>query len=370
MYRFQDIIGQPDAVGHLQNALREGQISHAYILTGDKGLGKMKLAMAFAQTLQCTDRKEINGLLEPCGICHSCMQVESMSQPDIMVVSNDLLPASQRKNSIGIDLIRMMVSDVGIKPYSDDWKVYIIPDAEKMTVQSQNALLKTLEEPPEYAVILLLANELTSFLPTVLSRCVTLKLRSIDSESMMDYLTGPMQLTDVRASLIAGLAHGNPGRAEYLCRSDAFEELRRKTVRLLEGLARTDSHSIVQFTEELAPSAKSKASEKKEAKSSQDAGESEQVQILPADPVGDFLDLVQSWYRDLLVAKSTGACDNLIFSDEVQYIKDAVKGVSFETLERITRAIALAERRRSTGGKDSQILELMLLEIRSALRVR
>ena len=138
----------------------------------------MLLASAFAQTLQCE-----KGGVEPCGTCHSCVQAQSLNQPDIIRVTHE------KPNSIGVDDIRdQLCSDILIRPYSSPWKIYIVDEAEKMTVQAQNALLKTIEEPPAYGMVLLLTENSQSFLPTILSRCVTLKLRPVKDEQIRKYL--------------------------------------------------------------------------------------------------------------------------------------------------------------------------------------
>ena len=201
MKKFSDIIGQKAIIEHLYNALRTGSISHAYILSGDAGSGRKTIANIYAMALQCDDlemetieesaatgkgTKEAPAmraktrLLEPCGKCISCMQAQSGNQPDIITITHS-------KNSIGVEEIRRMRADLQIKPYSSPHKIYLIPDAEKLTVQAQNALLKTLEEPPEYAVIILIANGLVSFLPTVLSRCVVLQTRAVEEAQIAQF---------------------------------------------------------------------------------------------------------------------------------------------------------------------------------------
>ena len=136
MAGFQDIYGQEAMKEHLQNAIRLGKVSHAYIINGERNSGKEFIARIFARTLQCE-----RGGIEPCGECHSCKQAESGNQPDIIRVTHE------KPNSIGVEDIRSQVNnDIVIKPYSSPYKIYIINEGEKMTVQAQNALLKTLEE--------------------------------------------------------------------------------------------------------------------------------------------------------------------------------------------------------------------------------
>ena len=166
--KFQDIIGQEQITGHLQNAIRMGKVSHAYIIQGEAGSGKKMLADIFATTLQCEE-----GGIEPCGRCQSCKQAISGNHPDIRHVIHE-------KATIGVDDIRLQLNnDIMVKPYSRPYKVYIIDEAEKMTEQAQNAMLKTIEEPPEYAVILLLTVNAKLLLPTILSRCILLNVRPV-----------------------------------------------------------------------------------------------------------------------------------------------------------------------------------------------
>ena len=142
------------------------QVGHAFILEGDSGEGWRKLAEEFAATVQCEHRNF-------CGRCPSCQAYQSGNHPDIIQVTHE------KKDSIGVDEIRaQLVDDMAIKPYSSPYKVYLVDEAEKLTVQAQNALLKTLEEPPVYGIILLLTTNTEMLLPTIRSRCINLKVRS------------------------------------------------------------------------------------------------------------------------------------------------------------------------------------------------
>ena len=281
MKKFSDIIGQKAIIEHLYNALRTGSISHAYILSGDAGSGRKTIANIYAMALQCDDlemetieessapggtRRSAAGtgaggtqassadrtneatgkgakeapamraktrLLEPCGKCISCMQAQSGNQPDIITITHS-------KNSIGVEEIRRMRADLQIKPYSSPHKIYLIPDAEKLTVQAQNALLKTLEEPPEYAVIILIANGLVNFLPTVLSRCVVLQTRAVEEAQIAQFLQKEKELPKEQAQILARFAGGNPGQALLLTDDQEFLELRDTTVDFLAHLGNAD----------------------------------------------------------------------------------------------------------------------------------
>ena len=202
---FDGVVGHEEIITHLQNAIQLGQVSHAYIFGGENGSGKKLLASLFAMTLQCQERE-----IDPCMQCVSCKKVLSKNHPDIIYVTHE------KPNSIGIDEIReQLIQDVGIKPYESPYKIYIVNDADKLTLQAQNALLKTIEEPPAYAVILLLASNPDALLPTITSRCVSLSLKPVGDRLVKDYLMDKMHIPDYQAEVQASFAQGNIGRRPF-----------------------------------------------------------------------------------------------------------------------------------------------------------
>ena len=137
MLEFKDILGHEQIKEHFQNAAATGKVSHAYILSGEEGMGKKTLANAFAMTLLCEE-----GGREPCMQCHACKQVLSGNHPDLIYVTHE------KPASMGVDDIREQINDtIMVRPYSSQYKIYIVDEAQKMTVQAQNALLKTIEVP-------------------------------------------------------------------------------------------------------------------------------------------------------------------------------------------------------------------------------
>ena len=179
MRRFADIVGQEHLKEHLENAIKMDKVSHAYIINGEKNAGKEFIAKTFAMALQCENRQGT----EPCGECHSCRQALSGNHPDIIFITHE------KPGTIGVDDIRRQVNnDVAIKPYKGPKKIYIMNEGEKMTAQAQNALLKTLEEPPEYAVLLILTGNVDSLLQTILSRCVVLNMKPAKDAQIKKYL--------------------------------------------------------------------------------------------------------------------------------------------------------------------------------------
>ena len=144
MQGFQKVVGHQEIITHLQNAISMNKVSHAYLFGGESGSGKKMMASLFAMTLQC----EKHGV-EPCMECASCKKAQNKNHPDIIYVTHE------KPNTISIDEIReQLINDVMIKPYSSPYKIYVIDEAQKLTLQAQNALLKTIEEPPAYACLL------------------------------------------------------------------------------------------------------------------------------------------------------------------------------------------------------------------------
>ena len=205
MPSFHDIIGQKEIIEYLKGALSNNQVAHAYLFDGEKGTGKKMVAGIFSKALLCE-----NGGEEPCGECHSCKMAESGNNPDIITVVHE------KPNVISVNEIReQVVNDVQIKPYSGKKKVYIIPDAQLMNPQAQNALLKTLEEPPSYAVIMLLCDNKAMLLSTLISRSICLSMRAVSNDLIYKMLTEKYRIADYQAQLATTFAQGNPGKPSY-----------------------------------------------------------------------------------------------------------------------------------------------------------
>ena len=327
MATFHDIIGQEQIKEHLQNAISAKKISHAYIINGEKSSGKEFIARVFAMTLQCE-----KGGTEPCQECHSCKQALSDNQPDIIYVSHE------KPNTISVDDIRAQINnDIAIKPYSSPYKIYIMNEAEKMTPQAQNALLKTIEEPPEYAVIMLLTENADTLLPTINSRCVMLKLRNIKDTLIKKYLMETMQVPDYKADMCTAFAQGNMGRAIMLANSEHFNEIRDEAVQLLKYINEMELSEIVQAVSRI-------TAYKLE--------------------INDYLDIIMIWYRDVLLYKATKDMDKVVFKDQIKYIKERAKRSSYEGIELIIESLEKAKARLKANVNFDLVMELLFLTIK------
>lgn len=327
MADFRDIIGQEQMKEHFRNALTAKKISHAYIINGEKSSGKEFIAKIFAMALQC-EKGEAN----PCQECHSCKQALSDNQPDIIRVTHE------KPNTISVDDIRGQINnDVAIKPYSSPYKVYIVNEAEKMTVQAQNAILKTLEEPPEYAVILLLTTNVNSLLPTILSRCVVLNMKPVADDLVKKYLMEQMQVPDYKAEVCVAFARGNIGKAKMLASSEDFENVKSEALSLLKYIQDMELYEMI--------AAIKKINDYKLE-------------------VNDYLDIMAIWYRDVLLFKATNDVNHLVFREEIQSLRKIARRSSYEGIESVIGALQKAKNRLNANVNFELTMELLMLEIK------
>lgn len=302
MYLFSDIVGHEDVISHFQSAIEMNKVSHAYILEGETGMGKKLIADTFAKVMQCQEKG-----VEACDVCQSCVLYNSGNHPDVIHVK------ATKKTGIGVDDIREQVNkDVYIKPYVFDYKIYIIHDAEKMTIQAQNALLKTIEEPPSYVRFILLASHTYPFLPTVLSRCVVIKLKPQSRDVITKYLEEHLELPDYQAKLYSAFARGNIGKAMSLKQSDDFREMRDDMAAFMEVVAKGQKIDVL-----------------------------EQVETFEKykDTKSDFLDLLLTWLRDLMVLKSTENEAILIHQDKKNQLLKQVPHLSYNRISMLIDGI-------------------------------
>ncbi|CCY58559.1 putative uncharacterized protein [Clostridium sp. CAG:632] len=326
MTTFRDVVGHESIIGHFKSSIEQGKVAHAYLIHGEKGTGKKMLAGLFAKTLQC----EAGGT-DPCGTCRSCIQCDSGNQPDIIWVTHE------KPTVISVDDIREQVNnDIIIKPYSSRYKIYIIPEAELMNPQAQNALLKTIEEPPEYAIIMLLTNNLDKMLPTILSRCITLNLKPVGELDMMEYLSR-MGIPQAKAKFCVGFAFGNLGKAVRLATSEEYNEIKHDCVQILKDINRMEIYDLIDAV-------------KKMSKYKLD--------------IYDYLDIMMMWYRDILMLKVSGSPDKLLFKEEYATLKQQANYISYEGIENVLKALDKVKVRLEANVNFDIAMELLLLTIK------
>jgi len=197
-----DIAGHAAAVASFQTALAAGRVGHAYIISGQEGIGKAHLAKLLGQALLCSGAPAA----APCGECDNCHRVASGHHPDV----HWLVPDGA---SIRIEQVRALQSTLALRPFSAKYKVCIIDGADLMTEQAQNSMLKSLEEPPGDGVLILVTSRPSALLPTILSRCQMVRLQPLAISALAEYLQLKRGYTPVQARLVAALCAGRCGRA-------------------------------------------------------------------------------------------------------------------------------------------------------------
>ncbi|AMJ42249.1 DNA polymerase III subunit delta' [Anaerotignum propionicum] len=324
MYRFEEIWGNQRLLSHLRMAVKNQKTSHAYLFIGGSGSGKKMIANTFAKYLLCATNQD-----EPCDTCESCRVFESGNHPDVIYVTS-------QKKTLGVDEIRgQILETVDIKPYHYNKKIYIIQHAHTMTVQAQNALLKTLEEPPEYVVFLLLAEKTEAFLPTVLSRMVTLKISPLSEEEIHRYLVGKKLVAPEEGGFFAAYAQGRIGHALELIEDTAFRQMREDILTQMSQLQSMRLSEALLLAKEW--------------------------EIFKNDT--RFLDIIALWYRDLMAAKSLRDERFIIQKDKKDLLYSAAKEPT-EILAKKSAAVTKAKERLIQNGNFRLTIEVMLMELK------
>ncbi len=325
MAGFEDIVGQKRIINHLKNAIKLDRPSHAYIFHGDDGIGKRLTAEIFAKGLLC---EKIEGA--PCGKCRSCIQMDTGNNPDFIKVTHE-------KSVISVDDIRsQLISEMQIKPYTAKYKIFMVDEAEKMNEQAQNALLKTLEEPPEYGVIILLTNNLNMFLDTILSRAVALAFMPAGRSEIKEFLMKKRAIPDYQARTAAACAGGCPGKALNWVDSEEFSERREKSMEVLKKIGKMEPAFAIKRSKEWAKQ---------------------------KDDIDFFRRLLEAWIRDVLYVKATGRTGRCMFVDESTLLKEQAGKLSFEKLGHILEMNELLGERLGSNVNTEVSLERLLMEL-------
>lgn len=276
------VVGHEWAVSLLQRALRRKELSHAYLFTGPEGVGKMTLAQALARALLCSRVGE-----SPCGTCQACRLTQSGSHPDLHVI----LPAT-RSDRIGISQVRELTRQLSLTPSLGRYRVAILADFDRASPSAANALLKTLEEPPAYAILVLLAPDADSLLPTVVSRCQVVPLRPLPLSTVARALEERWGVDPERARLLAHLSGGRLGWAVRASRDPSVLERRRRWLEDLSQLLQASLVDRFRYAEALAED----------------------------EAVEQVLQVWSSWWRDVMVL-AAGAEGMLTNSDMLELLR-------------------------------------------------
>jgi DNA polymerase-3 subunit delta' len=296
---FSDIIGQQKQLVILRSALAAGRLHHAYLFLGPAGVGKRTVAVALAKAIHC--RESANDF---CGHCVNCARVSDGNHPDVRVIE----PLAGKKE-ISIQQIRELERELSFRSFTGKHKIAVIDPATLMNLSSQNALLKTLEEPPKDSLIILLAESAGGLLPTLRSRCLQISFAPLARQEVTAYLQSRQGVNPADAEFIAALSMGSIGAALGL-EHDELIEKRRFWSGMLGSLKTTDYRAAMIAAEALANN---------------------------RDEALKFLKWAESWYRDLLIIQVSQNSDELVNLDMRAQIEQQA---TTNGIERSLRAIS------------------------------
>jgi DNA polymerase III delta' subunit len=368
---WDSIRGQTGAVNYLRQSIKKEKIVSGYLFQGPSGVGKTLAASIFASALNC---RVAPG--EGCGSCLNCRKVEDGSHSDV----HFLAPCSKSRQIV-IDQIKELQKMVYLGSYSDNWKVFVIQDADRMNPNVQNAFLKTLEEPPEKTILILITNQPGYLLPTITSRCQRVIFSSWPLEMMKSFLMKKIGISEAESHVLHSISGGCPGRALQLSQEGLLDTrktlfgslLEDRTVSVGELTAQVKvwldyissrskdlsgelEKERVQWREALNPSQRKKMEGRDESRVA--AGELAELEMI--------FELIFSWIRDLFVCREIGGDAYLINRDMADKIVAACRS---HTPAQLRRMMEWVDKSRQLAGKTSAratrqlIFENMLLQL-------
>lgn len=309
---FEKIRGQRFAKKYLSNSIKSNMISHAYMFEGPSGVGKNTMARELAATL---------------------LEMENLfNSPDYIEITPD-------GNSIKIAQIRKLQSDILVKPYKS-YKIYVIDEAQKMTVEAQNALLKTLEEPPKYAIIILITNNKESLLDTIKSRCEIIKFTPIPLVEVADYLT-QTGVDKNRASLLANFSRGSMQKAIELSESEDFHIMREEVQKYVETFLTGSMLDIMDIQSSI---------EKYK------------------DNITNVLDLLVNYFRDIMMVKENVDSSMIINLDRLVFIKNMSTKITYSQLSKIIDIIEETKNKLRSNCNFNISIQVMTLNIYEVIK--
>lgn len=321
---FDDIAGQKNAIRSLKNSILKSRVAHAYLFHGPDGVGKSVAASIFASVLNCSKKGS-----DPCGRCPSCIKTQYGNHPDIIHIK-------AQKSSISVDDIRDMQTEMKKKPYEKGVKVFIMHNAEKMTEQAQNALLKILEDPPGYVVVILLTHSRYSILSTIISRCQVINFTRASEGEIVNFLKSKYNVSDSMARVAAAFSCGIVKNAVDFINDDDLKKARNEIIELSMNILCKDrlyGLSMVEYFME------------------------------NKDKIDSILDIMTSWYRDILIYKECQDAKYLMNPDKASDIAHQSSIYTSDRLNNIIDIIKNALLNIKSNVNYQLVIENMLLNI-------
>lgn len=265
-------VGHDKAIRTLDRSIAAGRLAHSYLITGPSKVGKRTLALDIARAANCMSEGR------PCGTCRQCQRITSGLHPDVRIIGLEAARSGRLRTQISIEQVREIQRDASLLPYEGRSRVFIFESGERLSGEAANSLLKTLEEPPDRVIIIIVASDANAVLPTILSRCRRIDLRTTPLGTIVDYLVEEKAMGPERAEEIAGLSGGRVGWAIEAAEDPAIIARISDTLDLIEGTVKGPLAGRFDYAESLS-------------------------RRFSADRQGVFdeLDLWQSWWRDVFL---------------------------------------------------------------------
>jgi len=328
---FKDIKGQERAVEFFRNCVNRDRLAHAYLFSGFGGLGKTLLAQILAKFLNCENPvKKVSSLIDCCDSCASCRKIDSSNHPDVHWIE----PVG-RSGRVAIDQVRSMQKQISLKSYEGRFKVFIIQDAHKMTQEAANCLLKTLEEPPDWSLVILTATNISGLLPTIISRCQIIKFYPLNYDRLKEILKADYALDEGYLHFLSAASEGRIGRALSLKNEDSFV----KKNRLIDKICAVERGASFNM-----------------------------FNIKDKKNLPTQIRYLLNWFRDILIFKAGAAAADVINADRIEDIKSWASIYSFDDLEQVIAKINTAHRLIEQNVNPKIALEVMLGEIAKCKR--
>lgn len=329
------VLGQERLVSLFQRSLERNVFAHAYLFVGPPHVGKMTLALNLAQALNC------DGTLPPCGECDSCKKIAAAKHADVQIIgvsSDASLADGKAKTEINVEQIKQMQHSVNLPPFEGKYKVFIIENSEQISIGAANRLLKTLEEPLDKIIFILLTANPGLLPETVISRCQRLELALLAVEEVEKALIQRSVETE-KARLLARLCHGCPGWAISAVGDDSLLQQRAERIeKLLEVVSANYEERFSYAAQLVSQFGKNRGT------------------------VFEVLDLWLDWWRDLLLVKAN--CNNAIINvDHVSTLSEMAGVYSLAQLRFAIDAIHAAGRQLRQNANPQLVLEVLLLDI-------
>jgi len=325
---FSQIIGHQKQIETLRAAVANQRLHHAYLFLGPEGVGKRTIAIALAKLVHCSE-----GHHDFCGQCANCARITAGHHPDVHFIE----PLAGKKE-ISIQQIREIEKDLNFRAFSRGRKIAIIDPATQMNLSAQNALLKTLEEPPQDSLLILIAGNGGALLPTLRSRCLSISFAPLPRQVLSRFLMEDKGMNAEAADLLASMALGSV-RAASEIDSEALRERRRNWIDLLAGIGLNGYRTAMEAAEVL-------AANKDEAQA--------------------FLKWAETWYRDVLVYNVTQAADDLVNRDMLMPIRELSAGANAQHITSWINEIVETNRSIQRNLNRRMVLERLFLNLAEA----